>query len=78
VASLENLEIILREMEEDILGTNSEIDRQRDVVRNVDDPTERRFAEHVLTTFEIQRSETLVQHEQLSREIAEKRKLSLH
>lgn len=73
MANLEQLEIILREIEEDIQDTIEEIDRQREIVRQVDDPFERKYAEHVLATYENQRSETLVQHEQVAREIAERK-----
>ena len=76
MANLEQLEMTLRDIEEDILNTTEEIDRQRDVVRGVEDPFERKYAEHVLATYENQRSETLVQHEQMAREIAERKLLS--
>ncbi len=73
MSDLVELETILREIEEDIQETTEEIDKQRDVVRQVEDPFERKYAEHVLSTYETQRSETLVQHEQIAREIAERK-----
>lgn len=76
MANLEQLEVILREIEQDIHETTEEIDRQRDVVRHVDDPFERKYAEHVLATYENQRSETLIRHDQIAREIAERKLLA--
>jgi predicted nucleic acid-binding Zn-ribbon protein len=76
MSDLAELETVLREIEEDIRETTEEIDKQRYVVRQVEDPFERRYAEHVLSTHEHQRSETLVQHEQIAREIAERKLIS--
>jgi predicted nucleic acid-binding Zn-ribbon protein len=74
MASLEQLEVILRDVEEDIRDTTEEIDRQRQAVRQISQPFERRYAEHVLATYENQRSEALVQHEQIARNIGERRR----
>jgi predicted nucleic acid-binding Zn-ribbon protein len=71
MASLEQLEVILRDVEEDIRETMEEIDRQRYAVRQISEPFERKYAEHVLATYESQRSEALVQHEDIARHIAE-------
>ena len=73
MANLIELEIILRDIEEDIRETSEEIERQRDAVRSVDDPFRRKYAEHVLATYEHRRSETQLQQEQVWRDIATKK-----
>jgi predicted nucleic acid-binding Zn-ribbon protein len=74
MANLEQLEVILRDVEEDIRETMEEIHRQRDVVRQIHNPFERKYAEHVLATYENQRSEALVQHEEIARDIADRKR----
>ena len=50
--SLDALESELVEIEEDIRETVQEIERQKSVVRRIDNPFERRYAEHVLATYQ--------------------------
>jgi predicted metal-dependent phosphoesterase TrpH len=69
--SLNPLETQLVELEEDIRETIEEIDRQKDVVRNIGDPFERRYAEHVLATYEEHQKVVLADHYQLSKRLAE-------
>jgi hypothetical protein len=64
------LEIKLREMEQEILETAQEIERQKRIVRELDDLFFRRYAEHVLASYQ-EMYVAVAEHERLAIKIAE-------
>ena len=74
IVSLDLLVTHLREIEEDIQETTVEIERQKDVVRHIEDPFERRYAEHVLASYQEQRKAALARHLEISKRVNEKKK----
>jgi hypothetical protein len=73
MAILDFLETRLREIEEDIQETSEEIERQKDVVRQIDEPFKRRYAEHVLASYQEQRKTALANHLEISKRVSEKK-----
>jgi hypothetical protein len=73
MASLEELQDILIDMEQDIQEVTEAIDHQREIIRELKSPFDRKMAIGYLTDYEHRRTETLMLHEDLSKEIAEKK-----
>ena len=65
------LEIKLREIEQEILETAQEIERQKRIVRELDDLFFRRYAEHVLASYQEMYKVAVAEHERLAIKIAE-------
>jgi hypothetical protein len=72
MSDLQQLRAILHGMEEDIQQASQEIEHQREVIRKAIDPIKRNYARRMLGGIVNLRSDALVKHEQISREIAEK------
>jgi hypothetical protein len=73
MTSLDCLKTRLREIEVDIQETSEEIKRQKDVVRQIEEPFKRRYAEHVLASYQEQRKTALANHLEISNRMSEKK-----
>jgi hypothetical protein len=73
MADEETLKFHLRDVEQDIDETEEEIQRQKKVVRETENPFFRRYAEHVLGSYEYRKEIAIVNRERIAKELAEKK-----